>query len=116
MARLESNVAPPPRAKELNQWEAHAGETFRYFSLWPRGLVQVCGFQNADGTFSEVMIHINDQIQKGVTLAGTQELVENLQAAQEDVRQLMSTPPDRHAVIRLVPGPAAETGDRHHGG
>lgn len=99
-------IEAPPRVQSLNSWEPRPRPARRFFSCIPRGVaaqVQVCGFQNADGTFSDVCIHV-DGAQDGLKAAGVQELIDNLHAALNDVQHLEDTQPgpDRSGTLRLV--------------
>lgn len=90
MASEHPNVVRPLIAYRVDSWETHEGKTFRYFESKPRGeaaQVRIGGFQNADGTFADVVIHV-DADGDGLDLAGAQELITNLIAAQGDVRRL----------------------------
>jgi hypothetical protein len=82
----------PPGAERRDGWETHDGKTFRYFEGNTRGdaaEVKIGGFQNADGTISDVVLHVDAQ--EGLDPAGTQELINNLIAAQEEARRLTSS-------------------------
>ncbi|MBY0286752.1 MAG: hypothetical protein K2X52_06350 [Mycobacteriaceae bacterium] len=69
MATDEPDVPLPHGAQRVDPWETSEGTTFRYFESDTRGdtaEVKVGGFQNADGTFSDVVVHID--VQQGRTL------------------------------------------------
>ena len=69
----------PPGSQRVDGWETNAGKTFRYFEGQPRGSaaeVKIGGFQNADGTFAELVIHV--AAHDGLDLAGAQELIDHL--------------------------------------
>lgn len=59
------------RGQRVDGWETNAGKTFRYFEGQPRGSaaeVKIGGFQNADGTFADLVIHV--AAHEGLDLAG----------------------------------------------
>lgn len=90
MSSEAPNVGRPLIADRVDPWETHEGKTFRYFQSTPRGeaaQVRIGGFQYADGTFADVVIHV-DADGDGLDLAGSQELITNLIAAQTDVQRI----------------------------
>lgn len=90
MPNDEPDLAPPDGVERLDGWEFVGDKFIRYFEGATRGeasAVKISGFQSGDGTFSELVVHV--ETPEGLSLPEVDELIANLASAKDEVRRFI---------------------------